>query len=225
MIQDWTTVTWQALQGFWQGFLGFIPKIVGAIIIFVIGWFVAIWIGKLVAEILRKLRVDRIFEKSKWDEALEKAEFRMKMSDFIGGIVKWVLVIVFLLAAVEILGLTQFAIFLRAIVSWLPNLVVAAAIFVVAVIVADISEKLVRAIVGKMNVSYVKLIGGIVRWAIWIFAILAILSQLGVAKDIVQILVTGFVALIVISCSIAFGLGGKDLARDVLEGFRGKFKE
>ncbi len=225
MVQDWTTVTWQALQSLWQGFLGFIPKIVGAIIIFVVGWFISVWIGKLVAEILKKLRVDRIFEKSKWDETLQKADFRMKMSDFIGGIVKWVLIIVFLLAAVEILGLTQFAIFLRAIVGWLPNLVVAAAIFVVAVIIADISEKLVRAIVGKMNVSYVKLIGSIVRWAIWIFAILAILSQLGVAKDIVQILVTGFVALIVISCSIAFGLGGKDLARDVLENFRGKFGE
>lgn len=225
MVQDWTTVTWQALQSFWQGFLIFIPKIIGAIIIFVIGWFISVWIGKMVAKILKKLRVDRIFEKSKWDEALQKAEFQMKMSDFIGGIVKWVLIIVFLLAAVEILGLTQFAIFLRAIVGWLPNLVVAAAIFVVAVIVADISEKLVRAIVGKMNVSYVKLIGGIVKWAIWIFAILAILSQLGVAKDIVQILVTGFVALIVISCSIAFGLGGRDLAKDILENFRGKFRE
>lgn len=225
MVQDWTTVTWQALQSLWQGFLSFIPKIAGAIIIFVVGWFISVWIGKLVAEILKKLRVDRIFEKSKWEETLQKAEFKMKMSDFIGGIVKWVLIIVFLLAAVEILGLTQFAIFLRAIVGWLPNLVVAAAIFVVAVIVADISEKLVRAIVGKMNVGYVKLIGGIVKWAIWIFAILAILSQLGVAKDIVQILVTGFVALIVISCSIAFGLGGRDLAKDVLENFRGKFRE
>ena len=225
MVQDWTTVTLQALQGLWQGFLNFLPRLVGAIIIFVIGWFIAVWIGKLVAEILRRLRLDRIFEKSKWDEALEKAEFRMKMSDFIGGIVKWVLVIVFLLASVEILGLVQFATFLRAIVAWLPNLVVAAAIFVVAVIIADFSEKLVRAIVGKMNVSYVKLIGSIVKWAIWIFAILAILSQLGVAKDIVQILVTGFVALIVISCSLAFGLGGRDLAREVLENFRGKFKE
>lgn len=225
MVQDWTTVTLQALQNLWQGFLAFIPKLVGAIIVFIIGWFIAVWVGKLVAEILRKLRLDRIFEKSKWDEALAKAEFKMKMSDFIGGIVKWVLVIVFLLAAVEILGLTQFAGFLRTIVAWLPNLVVAAAIFVVAVIVADISEKLVKAIVGKMNVAYVKLIGSIVKWAIWIFAILAILSQLGVARDIIQIVITGFVALIVISCSLAFGLGGRDLAREALENWRNKLRE
>ena len=225
MVQDWSTITLQALQGLWQGFIKFIPQLVGAIIVFVVGWFVSIWIGKLIAEILRKLRLDQIFEKTKWQAALEKADFKMKMSDFIGGIVKWVLVIVFLLAAVEILGLTQFAGFLKAIVGWLPNLVVAAAIFVVAVIIANISEKLVKAIVEKMNVGYAQLIGGIVKWAIWIFAVLAILSQLGVAKDIVQILVTGFVALIVISCSLAFGLGGRDLARDLLEGLRGRFKE
>ncbi|MCD6500574.1 hypothetical protein J7K42_00975 [bacterium] len=225
MVQDWTTVTLQALQNLWQGFLNFLPKLIGAIVVFVIGWFIAVWIGKLVAEILRRLRVDRIFEKSKWDEALAKAEFKMKVSDFIGGIVKWVLVIVFLLAAVEILGLTQFAAFLRAIVMWLPNLVVAAAIFVVAVIVADIAEKLVRAIVGKMNVGYVKMIGSIVKWAVWIFAILAILNQLGVAPDIVRILITGFVALVVVSCSLAFGLGGKDMAREVIENWRNKLKE
>jgi len=225
MVQDWTTVTLQALQNLWQGFLNFIPKLIGAIVIFVIGWFIAVWVGKLVAEILRRLRVDKIFEKTKWEEALEKAEFKMKMSDFIGGIVKWVLVIVFLLAAVEILGLVQFAAFLRTIVAWLPNLVVAAAIFVVAVIIADIAEKLVKAIVGKMNVRYVNFVGSIVKWAIWIFAILAILAQLGVAPEIVQILIGGFVALIVISCSIAFGLGGKDLAREFLEGLRNKFRE
>jgi len=225
MVQDWTTVTLQALQNLWQGFLNFIPKLIGAIVIFVIGWFISVWIGKLVAEILRRLRVDKIFEKTKWEQALEKAEFKMKMSDFIGGIVKWVLVIVFLLAAVEILGLVQFAAFLRTIVSWLPNLVVAAAIFVVAVIIADISEKLVKAIVGKMDVKYVNFVGAIVKWAIWIFAILAILAQLGVAPEIIQILIGGFVALIVISCSIAFGLGGKDLAREFLEGLRNKFRE
>jgi len=225
MIQDWSTITLQSLQGLWQGFIRFIPKLVGAIIVFVIGWFIAVWVGRLVAQILRKLKVDRIFEKTKWDEAMAKAEFKMKMSDFIGGIVKWVLIIVFLLAAVEILGLAQFASFLRAIVAWLPNLVIAAAIFVVAVIIADIAEKLVRAIIGKMNVKYVSLVGSVVRWAIWIFAILAILAQLGVAAEIVQVLITGFVALIVISCSLAFGLGGRDLARDFLQGLQNKFRE
>lgn len=209
----------------WSGFIGFLPELVGALVIFVIGWFISVWIGKIVTEVLKRLKLDRIFEKTKWDESLEKAEFKMKMSEFIGAIVKWILVIVFLLAAVQVLGLGEFANFLRSIVAWLPNLVIAVAIFVVAVIVADFFEKLVRAVLGKMNVRYVNFIGGLVKWAIWIFAIFAILAQIGVASDIVQILVSGFVALIVVSFALAFGLGGRDAAKEVIEEFRNRLRE
>ena len=224
ILQDWSIITTQALLKFWEGFLKFIPQLVGALLIFIIGWFISVWIGKFIAEILKRLKLDKLFEKTKWEQAFEKAEFKLKVSDFIGAIVKWVLIIVFLLAAVEVLGLGQFTGFLKAIVGWLPNVVVAAAIFVVAVIIADFAEKLIKAIVGKMEVAYAKLIGSAVKWAIWVFAILAILSQLGVAKDIIQILVTGFVALVVLSSAIAFGLGGKDVAKDILENLRRKIK-
>ncbi len=224
MIQDWSSITLKALQDLWYGFADFIPKLIGALIVFVIGWFIAVWIGKLVAEILKRIKFDKLFEKTKWEEAMNKAEFKMTMSGFVGGLVKWVLVIVFLLAAVEILGMTQFAGFLKEIVAWLPNVVVAAAIFIVAVIVADILEKLVRAVVGKMDVKYVNWIGAVVRWSIWIFAVLAALSQLGIGSDIIQILVTGFVALIVISGGLAMGLGGKDVAKEILEGLRNKLR-
>ncbi len=225
ILQEWSSVTIEKLQDLWGGFLDFIPELIGAIIVFVIGWLIAVWIGRLIAEILKRSRFDKIFEKTKWDEALEKAEFKMEMSSFIGGLVKWILVIVFLSAAVEILGLTQFATFLATIVAWLPNIVVAAAIFVVAVIIADFAEKLIKAVVGKMNVKYVNLVGSITRWSIWIFAGLVILSQLGVGSDIIQILVSGFVGLIVVSAAIAFGIGGKDLARETLEDLRNKIRE
>ncbi len=224
-VQSWSSTTINALQNLWEGFIDFIPELIGALIVLIIGWLIASWIGKLVAEILKRLRVDKIFEKSKWDEALEKAEFKMKISEFIGGIIKWILVIVFLMAAVEILNLKAFSNFLGSIVAWLPNLVVAAAIFVVAVILSDFIEKLMKAIVSKMDVGYTKVLGSIIRWAIWIFAILAILSQLGVAETIINTLIQGFVGLIVISSAIAFGLGGKDVAKEILQGLRNKMKE
>jgi len=224
ILQDWSIITTQALVNLWEGFLKFIPQLIGALLIFIIGWFISVWIGKFIAEILKRLKLDKLFEKTKWEQAFEKAEFKLTVSEFIGAIVKWVLIIVFLLAAVEVLGLGQFAGFLKAIVGWLPNVIVAAAIFVVAVIIADFAEKLIKAVVGKMEVAYARLIGSVVKWAIWIFAILAILSQLGVASEIIQILVTGFVALIVLSSALAFGLGGKDVARDILENLRRKIK-
>ena len=225
VLQDWSLITGQALQKLWEGFIKFIPQLVGAALIFIVGWFISVWVGKLVAEVLKRLKLDKIFEKTKWEQAFGKAEFKLKVSDFIGAIVKWVLIIVFLLAAVEVLGLEEFAGFLKAIVGWLPNIIVAAAIFVVAVIIADFAEKLIKAIVGKMEVAYTKFLGAIIKWAIWIFAILAILAQLGVAKEIIQIFVTGFVALVVISSGIAFGLGGKDVAKEILENLKRKLKE
>ena len=225
MLVDWYSVTIQALQNAWQGFLNFIPNLIGAIVIFVIGWFISIGIGKLIAEILTRLRFNKIFESTGWDEALEKAELRVNPSEFIGAIFKWILVIVFLLIAVEILGFTQFAVLLNKLIGWLPNLVVAVLILVVAVIVADILEKIIRASVQKIGVKYVGVLGGIIRWAIYIFAGLATLVQLGVAQALINTLITAFFGMIALALGLAFGLGGKDVAAKVIEDLRKKISE
>lgn len=224
MIQDWSSVTLDALQSFWGGFVSFVPKLIGATIVFIIGWLIAVWIGKILALLLKKAKFDSIFAKAKWQEAMEKAEFKMEMSEFVGSLIKWILIIVFLLAGVEILGMSQFAGFLSGIVAWLPNVVISVAIFIVAVVASDFLEKMMKALVGKMNVKYVGMVGAIVKWAVWIFALLAILGQLGIAPEIIQILVTGVVALIVIGGGLAFGLGGKDMARETLENLKEKLK-
>jgi len=224
MVLDWYSVTFEALQGLWQGFMIFIPKLVGAIIIFIIGWFIAIAAGKLISEILKRIKFNQIFERGVWKEALEKAEFKIDASGFIGAICKWILVIVFLLVAVEILGLVQFADFLVKVLAYLPNVVVAALIFVVAVIIADILEKVVRALVEGVRVGYGQVVGAIVRWSIWIFAILAILIQLKITPALLQTLFIGFVALIAIAGGIAFGLGGKEAAAELLQDFKKKLK-
>jgi len=225
MIQDWSTITLNALQGLWQGFLNFIPNLLIAIIIFVIGWFIAGGIGRLIAGILVGLKFNRLFESAGWKEALEKAELKIDPAGFIGAICKWVLVIVFLLASVEILGLTEFADFLKGVVGWLPNLIVAAAIFVVAVIIAEFFEKIVKAFVKKLEVENVKLIGKIVRWAIYVFAALAILLQLGITPTIINSIVIGLIGMISLAFGLAFGLGGKEHASKAIEEIKEKISE
>lgn len=224
VIQTWAEITTLALQNLWQGFLSFIPRLIGAFIVFVIGWLIAIGIGKLVAEILIRLKFNKIVEKGGWERALEKADLKVNAAEFIGGIIKWVFVIVFLLAAVDILGFTQFADFLKDILSYLPNVIVAVLIFVVTVIVVDIVEKVVRTAVEGMRTGYGHLVSIIVKWSIWIFAILAILLQLGIARPLIETLFTGLVAMLVISFGIAFGLGGKDVAADILRDLREKIR-
>ncbi len=224
-MKSWYTITFESLQGLWQNFLEFIPKIVGALIVIIVGWFIAVAIGKLVTEILKRIKFDKIFERGIWKEALSRAKWKVDPSGFIGAIVKWVLFITVLVAAIEILGFTQFAIFISKIATWLPNIIVAAAIFVVAVIIADYLPKIIRAGAEGAKISYGHLLEKIVRWAIWIFAILAILIQLGIARELIMTLFTGFVAFLVIAGGLAFGLGGKDVASEILGDFKKKFKE
>jgi len=225
MVQDWSILIIQALQRLWEGFLNFVPSLIGAIVVFVIGWIVSVGVGKLVTEILKRIKFNQIFEKGNWDEALAKADIKVDTSAFLGAIVKWVLVIVFLTVAVEILGFAEFAGFLKNVLNYLPNVVVAALIFVVTVIVTDITEKIIRVSVEKIKVGYGRTVSAIVKWSIWAFAILAILAQLGIARAFVETLFTGIVAMLVIAAGIAFGLGGKDVAGDLLKGVRDKFRE
>lgn len=224
-MKSWYIITLESLQALWQNFLEFIPKLIGALIVIIIGWFIAIAVGKLVTEILKRIKFDKIFERGIWKQALARAKWKVDPSGFIGGIVKWVLFITVLVAAIEILGFSQFAVFISKIAAWLPNVIVAAAIFVVAVIIADYLPKIIRAGAEGMRVSYSHLLEKIVKWAIWVFAILAILIQLGIAKELIMTLFTGFVAFLVIAGGLAFGLGGKDVAGEVLRDLKGKLKE
>jgi len=224
IVQSWAETTTVALQNLWQGFLTFIPTLVGAIVVFLIGWAISVGIGKLIAEILTRIKFNQLFERAGWKEALERAELKVNASEFVGAIVKWVLVIVFLLAAVEILGFVQFADFLKSILAYLPNVIVAALIFVVTVIVVDIVEKVVRAAVEGVRIGYGHLVSAIIKWSIWIFAVLAILHQLGIARSFMEILFTGFVAMLVIALGISFGLGGKEVAGEILQNLKNKLK-
>ena len=225
IVQDWSIITLEALQIAWKGFLLFLPRLIGAIVVLIIGWFLAIGLGRLIAEILKQIRFNKIFERAGWREALQKAELKVNPSEFIGAICKWILVIIFLLASVEILGFVQFADFLKRVVTWLPNLIVASAIFVVTVILTDILEKVIKASVKRMGVDYAGFLGVAIRWAIYIFAGMAILLQLGVTPTIIDTLIKGFVGMITLSLGLAFGLGGKDAASSFIAEIKEKISE
>jgi len=217
----WLQTIIQALPSIWY----FILKLLGAILVFVIGWFIALGVGKIVAEILTKIKLNQVFERAGWKSALEKAEVKVNPSEFIGAIVKWILVVVVLLAVADILGLLVFAGILKDILGYLPNVIVAVLILVAAVIVVDIVEKIVRTAIEGIKVGYGHLVSTIVKWSIWVFAILAILQQLKFqpADWIIELINYAFIG-IVAMFAIAFGLGGKEVAADILQDLRKKLK-
>ena len=222
MIVDWANITIDALKNSWQAIVSYLPKLFGAIVVFVIGWLFATFLGRLIAEILKKLNLNKLFDRLGWKEAWEKAELKVDPAEFVGAIFKWIIIIIFLSSAVvDVLGLKQFETFLTEIVLWLPNLLVAIAIFVVAIVIADILEKLIKASVKKMEIGYVGFIGTLVRWAIYIFAFLAIIEQL-IGSEVINTLMSGFVAMVALAFGLAFGLGGKDAAAKLIEDLKKK---
>ena len=122
------------------------------------------------------------------------------------------------------MGFVRFADFLDDVLSYLDNVVIAALIFVVAVVLADILAKSIVAITEGAKFAYAHITGEIVRWSIWIFAILAILHQLGIAPPLIETLFAGLIGVLVISLGLAFGLGGKDVAAEILQDLRKRLK-
>jgi hypothetical protein len=222
---NWSGIALEAFQNAWLGTLEFLPRIIIGLLVFVIGWLIASGVGKIVARILKKINFDSVFQKSGWKNALEGADIRVNPSEFLGAILKWMIVIVFLQIFVEILGLSSFAGFLADVLAWLPNVIVAAAIFAVSIIVADILEKIIKASVNRLEIKYSNLLGAIVRGAIYTFATLAILLQLGVAETIISTIITGFVGMFALAFGLAFGLGGKDAASEAIRNLKDKLKD
>lgn len=217
------------IQPFLDELVTFLPRLVLAIVVFVIAYLISVGIGRLITEILKGLKFNSLFSKEGWQRALEKAEIKVDPSAFIGAIFKWVFIIVSILLTVDILGLTQFAQMVKDVLNYIPNVIVAVLIFVVAVVIADIVEKLVRATVEKMRVGYAGLAASIVKWTIWVFVIFMILDQLLPASGLVEVLYKGIVYGIVSAAAgaaaLAFGLGGKDAAAQAIDNLKKRMKE
>jgi len=219
-IQTWTEVVTASLQTLWSGFVGFLPNILGAVIVFFIGWLIAALLGKLAAQIIRALRVDQILEKMGLKKGLEKANLTLDSGRFMGELIKWFFIIVFLMAATDILKLPQVTEFLKQILFYIPHLIVAVIILLVAVLVANFLQKLVRASVETAGFKGASFLSSVAKWAVLVFAILAALLQLGIVPALIQTIFIGFVAALAIGTGLAFGLGGKDLAAQILNKLR-----
>ncbi|MDP2637166.1 MAG: hypothetical protein Q8P03_00960 [bacterium] len=224
MVLDWYEITLAQLQELWMGVVAFVPQLVGALVVFVVGWIIAVIVGRVIADILRRIQFNQLFEREGFRRALERADMKVDPSEFIGGIFKWVLLIVFVLAAVEILGLNELAGFLGDVLGYLPNVLVASLIFVFAVVIADIVGKFLHATVESAQMGSGHYVAVIVKWSIWIFAIIAILLQLGVARDFLLLVLQGVVAFFVVAAGLSFGLAGKDVAGELLRDMMKKLK-
>lgn len=193
--------------------IAILPNILVAIILIVIGWLVGAGVGKLIARVVGALRVDAALRSAKIDQVVERAGFTFSSGGFLGGLVKWFIIAVFFVVALDVLNLGPVTEFLSTVVFfYVPKVIAAALILLVAALLAQFVHNIVAGTAKATDIGSPYFLGTVARWAIWIFAILAALAQLDVAPTMVETLFTGIVVALALALGLSFGLGGRDAA-------------
>ena len=206
-----------SLKSIWQSFIGFLPTLLAALIVFIIGWLIAIFLGKVANRIIKAIKLDLLLAKLGFKKVLAKAKLKLNSGKFFDELVKWFFIIVFLMTAVDILGLTEVTLFLKTILFYIPNVIIAAIVLLAAVIVANFMQRVVKASADAAGLSSSGAVGSIAKWAIMIFGFVIALTQLGIATTLIQTIVIGLIAMLALAGGLAFGLGGKDWAARILD--------
>jgi hypothetical protein len=212
IIQTWAQTLQLSLQSVWYGFVETFPKVLLALIVFILGWIIAVTLARLVTAGIDALKLDGVFNKAGADEVFGRAGWKLHVGGIIGWLVKWLIILGFFIFAVNILGLTQVSGFLQEIWGYIPNVIIAALILIAGTVLADFTRKIIAGSAAIARVRSSRLIGGIAYYTIWILTIVTALDKLGIFGYFGQILFTGIVFTVALAAGLAFGLGGKDVA-------------
>jgi hypothetical protein len=212
VAQNWINVLVGSLQNLWQLVVNFLPSLVGAVVLLVVGLIVASGLERLVERLVFYLKIDAALRKLGVEMHLEKANLKLDAGLFLGRVVYWFMLLAFLLAASDILGFTALSGFIQDVLVYIPNVLVAALIVLASVVVANFLKGLVMASVLAAKLHAAKFMGMFTWWTVVIFGLLTAAVQLNIAVAVINTVITGLVAMIALAGGLAFGLGGRDAA-------------
>ena len=208
----WGDVFNQSLQSLWWSFIQFAPKLVVAIVFFVVGWVLGSLVARAIEQVFSSLKIDHLFRSIGAENFFRKAGVNLNTGYFVGEVVKWFVIIVFLLPSLNLVGLTDVSSFLKdSVLGYLPQVIIAAFVLIIAAVVSEGLGKTVSATARAMGVRESNMLGAIAKYAVWVFAFIIALGKLGLG-DYMSILFSGLVAMLALSFALAFGLGARDAA-------------
>lgn len=209
-----------SLQNVWTNVISFLPTLIVALIVLLVGLFIASVLGTAVEKIFDALKLDVFLSKLGFGVYFERAGLRLRGAYFLGQLVNWFFIVVFLLAVSDMLGLYAFSNFLKDVLGYLPNVVVAVLVMLAAVVLANFLRRVVSASVASAKLHGSKFLGTLTWWAVVVFGFLTALIQLNVAPTVINSLITGFIAMLALAGGLAFGLGGKSYAEYLVNKLR-----
>ncbi len=201
----------------WNGIIAVLPKLIVAIIVFVIGWIIAKIIYKALIKIGKSLKLDELVKPMAG--AFEKAGYKLSLTKAIAFLVKWFVAIGFLVVALDVLGLQTTKLLLLGIIAYIPQVIIAIFVLIAGVVLANFTKKLIQGSTKVLRVKSATFLSNLARVVIIVFTALIALDIIGLKSQFINILFIGVVAMFALAGGLAFGLGGRDAAAKLLEKF------
>jgi len=224
-ITDWSTTMMASLTGAFAMFFGAIPKILGFVIILIVGWLIASLIEKAIAAVLRAVRFNELATRSGFADFVNKMGTGTDSSGLIAAIAKWFVRLIALVVAFDALGLPAVSDVLRQLLLWLPNLVVALVVLVIGGLAAGALSRIVRGATAEAGLGNPDFLGKVANVAVWAFAIVVAVNQIGIATALVNTLFMATVGAIALALGLAFGLGARETAGEIVRNWYRKGQE
>jgi large-conductance mechanosensitive channel len=221
-VIEWNNLIVEPVRQMLTRIMDYLPVLLGALIILIVGWIVAKAIRGLVDWLLKTIRFDTLADKAGISEILKKGNLKISAGEVVSSIIYWLIIIMVLVMTVDALGLPKSSDILAGLFAYVPKVIAALLVLIVAMFLANFVSGIVRTAAGNANLPKPQILAGISRWAIIIFAVTIALEQLGIAPLLVTATFNIILGGIVLALALAFGLGGKDAAAKYLEELRQK---
>lgn len=224
-MQDLNTTLYSAANSVFVEIASFLPSLLGAILTLIVGFILAGWIKTITIRILQIFKINKLSSSTALQQFFHHAQISSAIENILGEILRILIIIIFLIASMNMLGLSIVTQVLSQILAYIPTIIAAVIIFVGGVLIAGLVEKLVKGALGSIDIKTARTAAKISSYSIMVITTLAAISQLGIAQSFINTLFTGLVATLVLGLGLSIGLGGKDLVKTVLENWYKDFKK
>jgi hypothetical protein len=222
---EWNSLILAPISEMLTKLVGYLPTLIGSLIILTIGWVVAKTLRRVVSRGLGTIHFDKLADKAGISEILNKGGLKTSANDVLSSLVYWLVIIMVLVMVVNALGLPQASNVLESLFAYIPNVIAAMFVLVVGMFLANFVSGIIRTAAGNASLPKPEMLEAVSRWAIIIFAATISLRELGIATLLVtttfNIILGGFC----LALALAFGLGGRDAAAKYLNEWHQKHSE
>ncbi len=223
-MMDWQTTVMEPMQSMWSSVMGFLPTLVSVIVILIVGWIIASLVQRVITRFLKLARLDTVSEKIGIAGILQKGDINYTLSEIIGVLIYWLLMLVVFLMAVNALQLTVAAELLSQVIQYVPNVIASVFILVLGIFFASILANAVRTTAANAGIAQARPLARFTQVIIVVFTIIESLNQLKIDTSIIQLVVKAALFSVALGVGLAIGLGCKDIAQKQVSGLLDSFK-